>query len=1806
MSEALDSVSPALTAYWQVVCDRAADRGEKRAFTFLASGEAEAEVLSYGELDLRARAVAVGLRKLAEPGDRVLLLPPPGLGFVAALLGCLYAGVVAVPAYPPRPGRGEGRIRALLADARPRVAVATEATMGRLARTLEEPSAGRGAPAAPALRWLAVDRVPDSAARRWRPPAADPDAVAFLQYTSGSTATPRGVQVTHRSLLANERAIERAFDQSEDSVVVGWLPVYHDMGLIGNVLQPLWSGGSCVLMSPAAFLQRPRRWLEAIHRYRATTSGGPDSAYGLTLRKVPAEDRAGLDLSTWRVAFDGSEPVRAETLERFAEAFRPQGFRREAFLPCYGLAEATLFVSGAGAGEGARVRRLGAADLERGRGVLAPPDFGPGAARRLVGCGGPGLGVEVAVVDPERRVRRRAGEVGEVWVAGEGVAAGYFRRPEETAATFGARLADGSGGGPFLRTGDLGFLSEEGELFVTGRSKDLIIVRGRNLYPQDVERTAEAAHPAVSPAGAAAFPVEEDGEERLAVVFELERRREGEAGAAVPAVRRAVAAEHEAAVAAALAIAAGELPRTSSGKVRRGECRRRFLAGAFRSLAASPEERLAGDRPAVSAGDLLGAVGPGPEAAAAYLGGLAAALGAPVVPDEHDAPLVLDSLQALELRNRVAADLGVELPFERLLEGASPAVLGRVVAGVLGAAPRSARPVSPGPQLASGAETGGDGHPVTPGQRALCLLERLGASGGGAGDAYTIAFAARLERPAGEPPSPEALRSALEALAGRHPALRTVFPAAGGGPGTTRVLPAAPSALDFAVLPAPSPVGDDAALRRRLSDEARRPFDLERGPVTRARVVPGPAGPVLLLAVHHAALDLWSLELLLEDLAALLAGRVLPPAVPFAAFARWQARYLAGPAGAVLRAFWREELTGAPAVLDLPSDRPRPPVAGPAGERLPFRLPPAAAEGARALAERGGASLFAVLLAAFAALLARLSGRDDFLVGSPAAGRSRAGLEGVVGYLANLLPVRVELGDDPSFGELLARTRERVARLLEHQDLPFPLVVEEAAPPRDRSRHPLVQAAVVLERPHRLRQPGAAAFVLGREGARVEVEGLALEAVALDSRSVQLDLMLVAATAGEALEAAFDYSTDLFDRTTVRRWARSLGELLGAGAADPGRRVGELPVLAAAERAQLLVEWNDTAKGEPRAATVHGLVAARAAELPEAVAVEGVTDGGRPVVLSYGELVRRARERAPDLRAAGAGPERGVAVLLDGAGDRSAELVVTLLAVLEAGSYYVPVDRRLPPARREAMLEAVRPAVVVDGRGVRPGRGPSGRLPSARPSPALPAEALAYVLFTSGSTGAPKGIEVPHRALVRLVDRPGYARLGPDETVLQLAPLAFDASTFEIWGPLAAGGRLVVPAPGPMVPATVERDLARHRVTCLWLTAGLFHLVAEERPGAFHPLRELLAGGDVLAPAAVRRALAAMAGGGRVIDGYGPTEGTTFTATLALADPASVPAPVPIGRPIGGTRVLLADRRLRPAPAGTPGEVLIGGPGLARGYAGRPALTAERFVPDPSAGTAGEPGGRLYRSGDLARWGADGLLRFLGRLDAQVKVRGFRVEPEEVEGALRRCPGVREAAVVRRGETLAAYFLPAGEGEAAPDAAELRARLAEELPSYMVPASFTAVGAMPLGATGKIDRQALERTAPAGAGAPARARRPRSELERTLTALWAEVLDVPPERVDPEASFFDLGGHSLQLARLHGRLGDVLGREIPVAELFDHPSVASLAAHVADRRGPAREDPGEPADGAARQRADLRRAAMARRRRVRAGDRETR
>jgi acyl-CoA synthetase (AMP-forming)/AMP-acid ligase II len=512
------------------------------------------------------------LQKSGARGERVLLVYPPGLDFILAFCGCLYAGAVAVPVYPPRPNRPFDRIRSLVADSQATFAFTTARLMAEIERSFA------AEPDLQAVHWMTTDNLDASALPAWSDPGAGPGTIALLQYTSGSTGTPKGVIVSHGNLCHNERMIKLAFGHSAKSTVVGWLPLFHDMGLIGLVLQPLFVGASSYLLPPLTFLQRPARWLRAITRFRATTSGGPDFAYDLCCRRVTREQRAELDLSSWEVAFNGSEPVRAETLERFAAEFAPCGFRREAFYACYGMAEATLLISGGLPEECPVVRVVDAAALEANR-VVARDPAEPGA-RRVVGCGRGWGGEQIRVVDPGSLTLCSDGQVGEIWVAGPNVAQGYWQKPEETRQVFGAYLAD-TGEGPFLRTGDLGFF--DGELFVTGRIKELIIIRGRNHYPHDIEFTVQDSHPALQPGGGAAFAVEADGEERLVVAQEVHSRF-GK-GLDVPRVladiRQAIARRHELEVHAVLLLKSGTIPKTTSGKIQRRACRAKYLAASL-------------------------------------------------------------------------------------------------------------------------------------------------------------------------------------------------------------------------------------------------------------------------------------------------------------------------------------------------------------------------------------------------------------------------------------------------------------------------------------------------------------------------------------------------------------------------------------------------------------------------------------------------------------------------------------------------------------------------------------------------------------------------------------------------------------------------------------------------------------------------------------------------------------------------------------------------------------------------------------------------------------------------------------------------------------------------------------------------------------------------------------------------------------------------------------------------------------------------------------------------------------------------
>ncbi|WP_341529479.1 fatty acyl-AMP ligase [Nostoc sp. UHCC 0302] len=582
MNNLLEKLPFELSTLVDILRWRALHQPEQKVYIFLNNGEVEESYLTYADLDRQARAIASWLQSLGMTGERALLLYSPSLEYIAGFFGCLYAGVIAVPAYPPQFHRPMPRLQAILANAQATLVLTTKQILTNVEEHLFPHS-----PELKALRWLATDSIPSNLEKQWQEPILNSDTLAFLQYTSGSTGTPKGVMITHGNLLHNEQIIQQAMQHTDKTIFVGWLPLFHDMGLIGNILQPLYLGIPCFLMPPVAFIQRPFRWLQAISKYKATTSGGPNFAYDLCVRKITPEQRQTLDLSSWEVAFNGSEPIRAETIEQFATTFAPCGFRREAFYPCYGMAESTLFISGELKTNPPEIYQINKAALEQNQIVITAGQQED--VRKFVSSGQGWLDQKIMIVDPESLTKCPDNRVGEIWISSPSVAQGYWGRVEETKKTFHAYTSD-TNEGPFLRTGDLGFL-QDGKLFITGRLKDVIIIRGRNYYPQDIELTVERSHPSLKPNGGAAFTVEVSNQERLVIVHEVERRylQSLDIEQVVGDIRQEVALEYELQVYAVVLVKPGSIPKTSSGKIQRYACRANFLDGTLDSLAKSNE-----------------------------------------------------------------------------------------------------------------------------------------------------------------------------------------------------------------------------------------------------------------------------------------------------------------------------------------------------------------------------------------------------------------------------------------------------------------------------------------------------------------------------------------------------------------------------------------------------------------------------------------------------------------------------------------------------------------------------------------------------------------------------------------------------------------------------------------------------------------------------------------------------------------------------------------------------------------------------------------------------------------------------------------------------------------------------------------------------------------------------------------------------------------------------------------------------------------------------------------------------------------
>jgi amino acid adenylation domain-containing protein len=1672
--------------------------------------------LTYRELNERANRLAHHLvRRGVAPEVRVGLCLERGPELVVSILAVLKAGGAYVPLDPAYPA---DRLAFALSDAGVPVVLAQESVRAAL-------------PAVDGVEIISLDgEAAQIAAESADDPesGATPDTLAYVIYTSGSTGTPKGALIEHRNVARLFSATDAWFGFGADDV---WT-LFHSSAFDFSVWE-IWGAllyGGRLVVVPLDVARDPEAFHALVRREGVTVLNQTPSAFRQFMR-VDAE--RGGKLALRNVIF-GGEALEPASLREWVDR---RGVDQPRLVNMYGITETTVHVT-----------------------------WRPLSREDVFGGGGSPIGVRIPdlrlYVCDETLKPVPVGVPGELYVGGGGVARGYLNRPELTAQRF---IDNPFGAGRLYRTGDRVRWLADGTLDYMGRLDEQVKIRGFRIELGEIEaRLLDAGG-----VREAAVVVREDvpGDRRIVAYLV------GDAGA--EALRTHLRQRLPEYMVPSAFVTMDVLPLTPNGKLdRRALPAPEYAAGDRYVEPRTPVEEVLAE----IWGEVLHLDRVGVEESFFELGG--------------------HSLLVMRAVSRIREIFGVELPLRAFFDQGTVAGLAallstdprfarstaQLVARMMGmdeedADDASSAPMSQEDLPAPSAVVPVDRSaplPLSFGQERLWFVHRLE----GGSTFYHIPSGHRLKGPL----HVAALERAFAEIVRRHEVLRTRFDEV-GGVAVQVVAPFSGFTLSLDDVSGLDPASRELAVRRHAADEAERPFDLRAGGLFRARLL-RLAGDehVLLICMHHIVSDGWSMDILFGELVALYGAFVegapspLPElAVQYADFAAWQRAHLQGAVLDGQVAWWKEQLAGAPGLLELPTDHPRPAVQAYGGARESLELPDDLVAALTALGRREGATLFMVLLGAFQVLLGKYAGTDDVVVGSPIAGRTRGETEPLIGFFVNTLVLRTDLGGDPGFRALLRRVRDTTLAAYEHEHVPFEKLVAELQPERSLSHSPLAQVMFSLR-------------TLDGDGGGA-LRGLEARSLETELATTRFDLTLALTAWAGGVRGSLEYATSLFDRATIQRMRGHLLRVLEQVAADPDLPLSRLDLAGGDERRMVVQAWNRTARPYPRGVTIHDLFARRVAERPDAEALVW-----SELRLTYAQLDARGNQLAHHLRALGVGPEARVGVLLE----RGPELIVTLLAILKAGGCYVPLDPGYPAERLELMMADSAVGVLVSRGELSAALNPPGvrMVDLDRSADAIAAERtdavrggatpenLAYIVYTSGSTGKPKGVMVAHRQVVQLVCETDYVRLAPGDRVAQASNASFDALTFEAWGAFLNGATLVgIPRDVLLSPPAMREFLREQGITTLYQTTALLNQLTREQPDIFATLREVLFGGQASDADRVRALLRA-GKPRRLLHMYGPTETTAWCSWEDVTHVAEDAQTVSVGVPTGNQRIYLLDAALQPTPVGVPGEAYVGGDGVVRGYLDRPALTAERFLPDPFA--AG-PGARMYRTGDRLRWRESALVRecvraevgndtthalthsrthalglrthaleFLGRLDEQVKIRGFRIEPGEVESVLSAHPDVREARVIVRedesGEKrLAAYVVGAVTGDA------LRACLRRSMPEYMLPAAFVVMDALPLTPNGKLDVRALP--APE-AGVQDRYVAPRTPVEEVLAEIWGEVLGL--ERVGVEESFFELGGHSLLVMRAVSRTREIFGVELPLRAFFDQGTVAGLSALLTD------------------------------------------
>lgn len=1692
---------------------------------------------SYQALYKRIVWLAGNMQTMVKPGDRVLILMDSGIDYVSSFFACQYLGVTVIPSFPPESTKAQhiARTIGIAEDSQATLVLTTERFSETVSAMVLQTSHSQ---------MLVVDKLPEKIlpVNQY---SAKSDDISFLQYTSGSTGKPKGVMVSHANLIANEYAIQESMAMSKDDVGISWLPIFHDMGLIGGLLQGFFVGFPVILASPRYFMEKPVRWLELITQYKGTFSGGPDFAFRLCVDRVKANQKIGLDLSSWRVVASGAEPIRHDTLLDFSEHFVDNGFNVNALYPSYGLAEATLFVTGSQVGQGAVISAFKKKELSEGKAVISQLNNSQNspAYSYQVSCGVVASKHSLRITCPHSLQALADGHIGEIWVSGPSVALGYWNNDVVTAETFVERE-----GKRWLRTGDLGYLYDS-QLYVSGRKKDLIIMNGHNIFPQDIERSIENSLAFVRKGRVSVFPVSsKESGEGIGLAIETSNRYRNDNLAEQTAIilRDFIISQFSVSPELVLLLEQGALPKTSSGKLQRSACLKLHKLSKLATYGVFNQKQLQGLQVATLSGQ---SHWQGVEKKLADI--WQQVLHSPIRNDEADFfALGGNSIKATQLLAQVQTEFDCHIDPASVFKYSHFGAFCQLVK----TSTQDENLIIP--------LVGNKVSPLSAQQLRQWFLWQLQPKS----NAYHIGAVFTLSGQL----QPELLQQSCTQLSNKHPILNHKYYKQSDG---TVVQGEQAKSLDWHYMDLSGEIDVNQSCLDWIATFNQQAFDLSQGENIRFALIKcSDTVYSWVVVLHHIAGDAWSFNILLEDIAnnyhKLSVGEPLskkyPLKVSYGDYAIWQQQWLTSTQAETQQNYWLQALQQPADELLLVPDKQRQGDSVSPMASTTLQLDHKQVARLQALAYQHGASLFMLLLASLQVLFYRRTGQNSPRIGVPIANRTHSELQSLVGFFVNTQVLSMQLQDNDKFSDVLTRCKETALAGQQNQHLPFDRLVQAINPQRSLGQTPLFQVMFNhVEHDFTMLEKMPDVTVLAVKPLQTQAQF----DLSLDSR-----LMV----SGE-LEIEFQYAQDLYYSSTIEQLKEGFSLLLNQLPKVSCQAIAQLDLLSNEKQRQLLT------MGQGSQCQQVTYQQTNESNWLNNISQTAMTEPQRTALIyrnseySYQWLEQTSNCLAHGLLAHGINAESIVGIMLA----RTPLMLASILAVLKAGAAYLPLDNSFPLDKLEHMVEDSACVVILsdEHNAELTFRGqwlqPSILLANFHHkkvslSYTQHVEQLAYLNYTSGSTGQAKGVAISRSSLTQYIESAiDFIELTKSDVVLQFATANFDAFVEQLFPTWAVGATVLMRDDSLWDADTLLQQIQQHQVSVMDLSAAYWRVIAkawaqraQDHVLSLPALRQVHSGGEAMSLQAIKHWQQAGLAHVRLLNTYGPTEiiveAVTFDCQPILSTEKSFNA-VPLGKALLGRQLYVLDEQLSLVAQGQIGELYVGGSVLARGYWRRPAQTASTFLADPFSDI---DGARMYATGDLVSW-QQGELHYHGRRDHQVKIRGFRVELTEIELHLEKLMHVEAAVVITTdteyGLRLLAYLSSSHRSDL--DTAAIKRALLEQLPHYMVPDHIEILSALPLNSSGKVDRKQLPKVqllTNIKTIIPAK-----NEVEQKISDIWQHHLAC--QQLDRNSNFFDLGGHSLLLLAVHG---DLL-KEYPsltVTELFTYPTVASLAGALTQNK----------------------------------------